>query len=388
MKEIDFLDILLILAKKKWFIFWVTLIVSIGAVTYSLLAPQIWQSSAQIMSVSSDAGGFPLNIGGLGNLGSLIGGNNSDASKLVTIINSDPFSEKIIKKFDLIKYFNFSETDSLKIRDKSLLRLKGDIVKTFLNPETNVLTISIATTDKYLSADIANYYCELLDKYNRENSMSKGREKRIFVQKRVDQVHREIDEIGNKLREFQVKNNVISLDEQSKSLVSIYSTLLEKKVENDIAIDYAKKFLTKNNDNIKNLINKQKIINQKLKSFEGTNNERISDYTLPFSSIPDLELKFGKLQAQLEVKKKILEILIPQLEMAKIEEIKDLPTIQVISKAVPRGYRKSPKRAVVCIVSFLFAIFISSGLVVIKELMPNESKQKIREFFKIVFSKK
>ena len=74
--------------------------------------------------------------------------------------------------------------------------------------------------------------------------------------------------------------------------------------------------------------------------------------------------------------------------MAKIEEIKDLPTIQVISKAVPRGYRKSPKRAVVCIVSFLFAIFISSGLVVIKELMPNESKQKIREFFKIVFSKK
>ena len=107
MKEIDFLDILLILAKKKWFIFWVTLIVSIGAVTYSLLAPQIWQSSAQIMSVSSDAGGFPLNIGGLGNLGSLIGGNNSDASKLVTIINSDPFSEKIIKKFDLIKYFNF-----------------------------------------------------------------------------------------------------------------------------------------------------------------------------------------------------------------------------------------------------------------------------------------
>lgn len=375
MKEIDFLDILLILAKKKWFIFWVTFIVSIGAVTYSLLAPQIWESSAEIMSISSDSGGFPLNIGGLGNLGSLIGGNNSDASKLVTIINSDPFSEKIIKKFDLIKYFNLSETDSLKIRDKSLLRLKGDILKTYLNPETNVLTISIATTDKYLSAKIANYYCELLDDYNRNNSMSKGREKRIFIQKRVDQVNQEIDKLGEELKEFQIKNNVVALDEQSKSLVNIYSTLLEKKVENDIAIDYAKKFLTKNNDNIKNLINKQKIVNEKLKSFEGTNDKRISDYTLPFSSIPELELKFGKLQAKLEVRKKVLEILIPQLEMAKIEEIKDLPTIQIISKAMPRGYRKSPKRGRICIISFLLAIVLSSIFIIIRYFLEPYSKK-------------
>jgi len=34
-REIDILDILIILAKRKWFIFWVTFVVSVGAVTYS-----------------------------------------------------------------------------------------------------------------------------------------------------------------------------------------------------------------------------------------------------------------------------------------------------------------------------------------------------------------
>ena len=57
-KQIDVLDILLILAKRKWFIILVTIIVSLGAITYSLLTPEIWTSTATILPIDNEVSSF------------------------------------------------------------------------------------------------------------------------------------------------------------------------------------------------------------------------------------------------------------------------------------------------------------------------------------------
>ena len=108
-KQIDILDILLILVKHKKFIVFTTIIVSIAAVIYSLLAPQYWKSTATILP-QSDNQGFSISTSSLLGLGSsFLGSAPSASSDFITIMNSRTFSEDIIKKFDLIRYFKIKD---------------------------------------------------------------------------------------------------------------------------------------------------------------------------------------------------------------------------------------------------------------------------------------
>ena len=105
-KEIDILDILLILAKHKKFIIFTTLIVSIIAVIYSLLATQYWISTATILPSSDKQDSFSISSSFLGGFASsMLGGEQSDAYALIGIMQSRTFSLDVVKKFNLIEYF-------------------------------------------------------------------------------------------------------------------------------------------------------------------------------------------------------------------------------------------------------------------------------------------
>ena len=69
-KQIDVLDILLILAKHKKFIIITTLIVSIIAVIYSLVIPEIWTSTATILPTQEQRSQLPFGSSSLLGLGS------------------------------------------------------------------------------------------------------------------------------------------------------------------------------------------------------------------------------------------------------------------------------------------------------------------------------
>ncbi|HHE39169.1 MAG TPA: hypothetical protein ENL20_11455, partial [Candidatus Cloacimonetes bacterium] len=114
-KEIDILDILLILAKHKWFIIITTLIVSIAAVVYSLLATQYWVSTATILPAQEQRSQLPFGSSSLLGLGSsLLGGSfQTQGMDLITIMNSRTFAEDVVKKFNLIEYFEIEDSDTL-----------------------------------------------------------------------------------------------------------------------------------------------------------------------------------------------------------------------------------------------------------------------------------
>ncbi|MFO7891950.1 MAG: GNVR domain-containing protein [bacterium] len=67
----------------------------------------------------------------------------------------------------------------------------------------------------------------------------------------------------------------------------------------------------------------------------------------------------------------MLEYLAPQYEQAKIQEMKDVPTIQVIDWATRPEWKSKPKRAYIVILSFLISFMVSILLVLTYEGMKN-----------------
>ena len=373
-KQIDILDVLLILAKHKKFIFFTTLIVSIIAVIYAIIVPQIWTSTATILPIDNEVSSFSFSSSLSGLQSSLLGKSfNSSGTNLVTVMNSRTFSEDAINKFDLIDYFNITVQDSLVKMHEALDNFGSEMRTIVLDEESGLIMITINSKDKYLSAKIANYFVTKIENYNLTTSRSKGREKREFIERRLADVKQEIDDLSTVMLNFQKENKVLLLNEQVKAVIEIFAKLEAEKR----TIKMERDFLINNysNDSPQLIVANQKlnIINEEINSLKQTSKN--ADYLFELDEVADLSLNYTYLETQLEIKKKVYEFLYPQYESAKIEEVKDLSTVEVIDKAKPAGMRTRPKRAIICIIAFFLAIFLSSVFVIFFHLLKKKSSE-------------
>lgn len=385
-KQIDILDILLILAKHKKFIFITTLIVCIIAVIYALFATQFWVSTSTFIPRTDESNTYSLNSSLLGGLtSSIIGNTMSDAYVLVSIMESRTFSKDVIEEFDLIEYFEINEPDTL-ISYEAATRALYSIVSIGVNDENGIISISVETKDKYLSSKIANYYLEALDEYNQSVRMTKGRQKKDFIQQRIIEVKAMIDSLAAKLVEYKEEKKLITVNQQLEVILSMYSQLTSQKITNDIELEYSKKFLSPDNQVINNLRNKSEILTTKIKELESNSKEFGFDYIISINDIPQVTLGYQNIILNLEIQKKIYEYLYPQYEAAKIDELKDLPTLEIIDKGVPSGLRSRPKRAMLCIIAFISSLVLSSLVVLLKALLSQKNK-KLIELKRVLLTK-
>ena len=79
---------------------------------------------------------------------------------------------------------------------------------------------------------------------------------------------------------------------------------------------------------------------------------------------PEIELQIERFQTEVDVHRNVYIELKKQLEIAKIEEIKETETLDVLQSAVIPIYKTKPKRRVIVIFS-LFLGFTSSILFIL-----------------------
>lgn len=376
MKELDLIGVLASLIKHKIFIIVFVSIVSVAAVTYSLLTPEKWTSSAVIEVESSSAGGLASSFSGmLGSFASNISGLSSSEEifQVVFLLSSREFSEKIINEFNLIEYFEIDDPDPLKAMDIALKSMK-DIRSITLDNETNFYIISVKTKDKKMSVDIANRYVEMIEHYNTTDRVTKGKNLRMFLEKRVNQVNADINNLVAKIEKHQSDNNVILINEQATAIIENYSKLISQKDLLMVQKEFTQMNYGVDNPTYKDLATQVSILEEKISDMENKKDQSFDKYLLSMGDLSDFAIDQAKFEMDLEIQKTVLETIYPQYELSILQELNDTPTINYIQRPREAGLRTEPKRAMICIVSFLLAVILSSILVIIYELTFNNDE--------------
>ncbi len=374
-KEFDIYDIFLILAKHKKFIFFFTLLVSIIAVVYVLVVEEEWKAVTTFKTV--DDSGSSLNLGAslLGFSAGMLGGDMSSMDHLITL-NSKSFHNHIITKFNLEEYFDVHDPDPIIQRELAYELFLDRMYFVNINNESQLISIKILSRDRNLSAEIANYCRDYLDEYTKKNKLTKSKEKRIFIEQRALAIKDSILDLSNKIRKFQEENDITLLESQTEELIGAYSTILQNKVllESDLLIQG--KLYKDDNIQAKMLREKINFLDKQIDEFKNSDD---SKYGISFKQLPELMQKYVLLKTQLEVYTKAYEYIYPQLEAARIDEIKDLDSIEVIDYATPEGMRAKPKRSKICILMFLAAFLFSSVLALYYDNLTESELEKIRK---------
>ena len=382
-KEFDFFELLRIVLKNRWFIIIFVAVVSIGAVIYSLLTPQIWESSASFYVVGDQAGGMPLNIEGLSGFTSqLLGANNSqNAINAVSAMGSRSFSEDVIRHFGLIRYYEITEQDSLMAMDKALKRLRQNTLSIDYSADTGLVSVSAETKDRKLSRDIVDYYLQKLEIYNRDQKVTKGKMNREFLESRVLETKTQIDSLLNAVKDFQTRHNAVDIETQTQTLIGSYADVIASKMQTDIELELARKNYAPDSPVVAELKSRSDALARQIRELEAGGGELKPRYLIDIASLPDLGSQFAQLKMNLEIQSKVYEFLYPQFEAARLEELRDMPTLDILDTPREAGMRVRPKRAMLCLIAFALALVAAVVIALIKNAF-EQNKERIREIKK------
>ncbi|CAO81506.1 MAG: Wzz/FepE/Etk N-terminal domain-containing protein [Candidatus Cloacimonadota bacterium] len=388
--ELGLLDIILVIAKRKTLVISICLLVAIGAIIYSLVVPQYWESKATLMPIAESGSLGSLGGGFMDLLGSgLLQTDKYDmAVDFIYIMQSRKFQEEVIRKFNLIPYYKINEPDTLKAMELAVKKLSESTMQIFYDQKTYLVNIIAETKNKELSRQIVQYHLDSLNKYILHSKMSKGRQKREFLEKQVDSHLQAVYSLSEQIRDFQKKNRSIDITQQTEAQLELYSDIVAEYMQTEIEHSLALSQYSADSPVVINLAEKLQLLKKKIKSLEKSGSDLVPEYIVQIDKIPDLAMQYAQMMLNLEIEKKIIEYLYPQFELAKLEEVKDLPTFEVYDAPQLAGIRSKPKRALTVVISTVAAFILSCLLALIIESLQGENKEKTQAIKAALFGRK
>jgi capsule polysaccharide export protein KpsE/RkpR len=208
----------------------------LSATAYALLAPKWYKSTASVLPAEKND--LLSSLSGLGSLAkgfsaskglAALTGGNEETDRYMAILMSATVTNDVIKKFDLVKEYEYEGDYYEKVVKEWQSNLELEIA------DEGNLTITVFDKNPQKAADIANYLVERLNEINTQLSVTNAKANREFVEKRYFQNVADINKLEDSMRVFQEKYGVIAVPEQLeatvKSMSSIYAELYKKEVE-------------------------------------------------------------------------------------------------------------------------------------------------------------
>lgn len=271
-----------------------------------------------------------------------VGGAN--AQLYLEIIKSRTASEYVVRKLNLVNYYNAkSEQEAVErlAADLSAEVSKEGIIKLSVEVKTPLFARFSSSVDSVslLSAKIPNTFVEALDKLNREKLISKAKRTRLYLEEQLTITKAQLDSSEIRLMEFQKQNKTISLPDQVKASIESAAKLKSEIVNNEIQLGLLSNNLKEDNEIFVSLKTKLNELKNQYSKLETGN----KDYLLAFKDMPEVGLQLAGLLRESKINNEVYLLLQQQYYKEKIQENRDLPTIEILDKAIIPLKPKSPR---------------------------------------------
>ncbi|MCX5801662.1 MAG: Wzz/FepE/Etk N-terminal domain-containing protein [Candidatus Eisenbacteria bacterium] len=371
----------LVFVASKWakFIVGTTVIVCVATAVILLLLPNWYTATTSILPAQRESSFAGLTSSILQSVG-LAGGQEMVLPAFATpshvyasILKSRTVVEAVVEKRDLVRRYKSKTMDEAVTACLSHTRVK-------VGPE-GIVTLRFEDTDKRRAADVANSFVEELNRINQKVSSSRARNTRIFMEERLSDATRTLEQAEDTLRGFQERNKAISLDEQMKAQIQNVAVLEGKLAMAEIELGLLRRTFTPDHPEIARKQMEISEVKRKIGSINtGTPGSR--DYgtlALPFAQMPRLALEYGRLLRDVKIQETLFGLLTEQHEQAKIQEAKDTPTIQILDVAKVPEKKSRPKRLIILAIAgclgAVFSMLYAAGfeyLQTLKETRPGD----------------
>lgn len=320
-------------------------------------------------------GKMPAGMGSLA--GSLLGMRNTGAL-FTELLHSRTVQESIVDRFALQKvYWSRYKEDACKKLDSRTLISE--------DRKSGVISITVTDSDRKRAQDMANAYVEGLDKLVAQVSTSSARRQRMFIEQRLGTVQRDLQNAEVALSEFSSKNMTLDVKEQTKAMVTAGADLQAQLISAQSELKGLLQAYGDENVRVRGARARIAELQRQIGKFSGSGNvsadSSATELYPPLKKLPSLGARWADLYRTTKVQETVFELLTQQYELAKIEEAKEIPTVQVIDPANYPERKSWPPRLLIIFLGTMMVLAAAATFILAGEVYERASDDDPRKIF-------
>lgn len=342
---ITLLDLLTFLGREKKTLIGITLLGTAIALAIALLLPRYFVARAVLLppqQQQSAATGALAQLGALAGVANMSGSVKSPDEMYVALLKTRRLQDALIQKFDLQRRYE-RET-----REGARLELAGRVV-VLADKKSGLISIDVTDLDAAFAAKLANEHIDELRRLLSTLAVTDAQQRRLFFEQQVSKTQRVLAEADQAFRLAQAQGGLVVSQALAEGGIREGTRIRAQIAAREVQLNALSRFATAQNPETVQVAAELAALRQQLNTLEAG-----SPGASPAASGQVAVQAYRNLKTQ----EAMLEVLIRQYEMAKVDEAREGPLLQTIDQAQPPERPTKPKRSSVVLTGLLLSLFI------------------------------
>ena len=343
--DINLMGMLIALGQEKWTLIIVTFLAALTGVVVSLTTPAIYVSRASIIpSQQSGGGGGGLaslgslaGLGGLGALSNMTAGIKSSDEMFIALMRSHSVQSSLIEQFKLKERYGARNTEEARQALTFNVSITAD-------RKTSLLFIDAQDKDPNFAAQLANAQIKELNVILSRLAVTEAQQRRAYYEQQIVKTQAKIPQLELEFKESQKSSGL-----EVASLLSEAGTLPGQIAAKELQLQVLSRFATAQNPDLKRLAVEISALRAQMARYELgktdlKTNEPNNSGEVDVSTKTNYVQKATQAYNTLKIQEALLDGYVKQLELAKVDEAKEGPAVQVVDEARAPEMRSKPER--------------------------------------------
>lgn len=361
--RVGLVDLLTWLGQGKRLIGGVTGAALVGSLALAFLLTPVYTARTTLLPPGTQQqSGSAAALAALGALGGLAGGlgAKSPDELYVALLRSDSVYRELDQRFSLRARYEVKSFEALRKAMPQFVRVSSD-------KKAGVIAVEVDDKDPKFAAELANAHVVEVTKLLSRLAVSEAQLRRVFFEAQLQSTKENLIKAERDLQRVQEKSGVIVLDKQAEALIGGAAQLRAQIAEREVQLRVLRGSATEQNPDVQRLSSEVRALRGELARMESSQGGTAgSTVDIPVGKIPEAAIDYVRARRELKLQETILESMLRQYEIAKLDEAKEGPVLQQVDVAQPPDYKSKPSRALIVIASTFVALLFSSLWVLIR----------------------
>lgn len=338
---------------------------------FSFLIPASYTATTQLMPPDSESSSGIAMVSALakagGGAGSLAGdvlGLKSTGSLFVGMLRSESSQLSLVERFDLKKVYGVKLTQDARAQLDERTVISED-------RKSGIITISVTDVSPPRAAALANAYVDQLNTLVTDSSTSSAHRERVFLEDRLKVAKQELDQASSELAQFSSQNSTLDMQQMGKAMLDATGNVAAQLIAAESELQGLRQMYTDDNARVQSLSGRVAELRKQLASMQGGTAAVRTGLNSPVAaaqpgqpgdmpyptlrSLPILGVKYADYFRRAKIQETVYELLTEQYELAKIQEVKETPSVKVLDRARVPERKSFPPRILIVVVGTFFA---------------------------------
>lgn len=337
--------------------------------------PPDQQSGSGLAMLAAFAGrGGNSGSGGVGSLGGPLGGSlanmagdllglKTSGALFMDMIEGPTVQDKLIKDFDLRKVYGDRYWEDARKDLANRTQLKED-------RKSGVITIAVTDHDRKRAQQLTQAYIDELNRMVAQVSTSSARRERMFIEQRLQTAKQDLDSAAKEFSEFASKHGTFDVPSQTKAMVEAEAALQGQLVAAQSELEGLKQIYTDNNIRVRTVAARIAGIKRQIENMSGNKSDPASEESQIVGDFPSIRrlplvgVRWANLYRGSRIQETVYELLTQEYEFAKIQEAKEIPTVNVLDPALLPEKTSFPPRIIITVLGTMLSLVFGAAFVI------------------------